>query len=255
MSFLINGIGYHILVQALPVQVAQQTSLTGFVLRAVGMMYLVDMDDTPGYKLTVVLPPSSSPNATGGSQPDNAKAASESIDHHHHRKDEPPEEKKKTNHYMHGASRYEIYKSSQEIIEEARRKLDALTNNNGPSHPLEEIPLDFHASVRESLFGSFIVRNPTSNKNNNMGRARITTLSPTNPTKEAFYSGTLHDTRTDDSFADMDVELGHGSRPHDSVRRQRQIGQPPATAAAAGAAGEGEQAATIPHATDDGNGE
>ncbi len=255
MSFLINGIGYHILVQALPVQVAQQTSLTGFVLRAVGMMYLVDMDDTPGYKLTVVLPPSSSaPNATGGSQPDNAKAASESIDHHHHRKDEPPEEKKKTNHYMHGASRYEIYKSSQEIIEEARRKLDALTNN-GPSHPLEEIPLDFHASVRESLFGSFIVRNPTSNKNNNMGRARITTLSPTNPTKEAFYSGTLHDTRTDDSFADMDVELGHGSRPHDSVRRQRQIGQPPATAAAAGAAGEGEQAATIPHATDDGNGE
>ena len=252
MSFLINGIGYHILVQALPVQVAQQTSLTGFVLRAVGMMYLVDMDDTPGYKLTVVLPPTASTNATGGSKPEDAKGASESTDHHH-RKDEPPEEKK-TNHFMHGASSYDIYKSSQEIIEEAKRKLDALTNNQ-PSHPLEEIPLDFHASVRESLFGSFIIRNPTSSYNSNMGRARSTTLSPTNTTKEAFYSGTLHDTRTD-SFADIDLELGHGSQPHDVVRPQRQMGQPPATAAA-GAAGArvGQQPAPILHATDDGDGE
>jgi hypothetical protein len=54
MSFLINGVGYHILVHALPIQVASQSSLTGVVFRAVGMMYLVDLDDTPGYTLTIV---------------------------------------------------------------------------------------------------------------------------------------------------------------------------------------------------------
>lgn len=54
MSFLINGVGFHILVHALPVQVASQNTLTGVVLRAVGMMYLVDLDDTPGYTLTLV---------------------------------------------------------------------------------------------------------------------------------------------------------------------------------------------------------
>jgi hypothetical protein len=57
MSFLINGVGYHILVHALPIQVAAQSSLTGVVFRAVGMMYLVDLDDTPGYKLTIVQKP------------------------------------------------------------------------------------------------------------------------------------------------------------------------------------------------------
>jgi hypothetical protein len=54
MSFLINGVGFHILVHALPIQVASQSSLTGVVFRAVGMMYLVDLDDTPGYKITLV---------------------------------------------------------------------------------------------------------------------------------------------------------------------------------------------------------
>jgi hypothetical protein len=54
MSFLINGVGFHILVHALPIQVAAQSSLTGVVFRAVGMMYLVDLDDTPGYAITLV---------------------------------------------------------------------------------------------------------------------------------------------------------------------------------------------------------
>ena len=54
MSFLINGVGFHILVHALPIQVASQSSFTGVVFRAVGMMYLVDLDDTPGYTLTIV---------------------------------------------------------------------------------------------------------------------------------------------------------------------------------------------------------
>ena len=48
MSYTINGLGFHILVHALPVQVAGQSSLTGVVFRAVGMMYLVDLDDAPG---------------------------------------------------------------------------------------------------------------------------------------------------------------------------------------------------------------
>lgn len=54
LNFLINGVGFHILVHALPIQVASQSSLTGVVFRAVGMMYLVDLDDTPGYTLTAV---------------------------------------------------------------------------------------------------------------------------------------------------------------------------------------------------------
>lgn len=54
MSFLINGVGFHVLVHALPIQVAGQSSLFVVVFRAVGMMYLVDLDDTPGYKITLV---------------------------------------------------------------------------------------------------------------------------------------------------------------------------------------------------------
>lgn len=54
MNFLINGVGFHILVHALPIQVAAQSSLTGVVFRAVGMLYLVDLDDTPGYTMTIV---------------------------------------------------------------------------------------------------------------------------------------------------------------------------------------------------------
>lgn len=54
MSFLVNGVGFHILVHALPIQVAAQSTLTSVALRAVGMMYLADLDDTPGYTLTIV---------------------------------------------------------------------------------------------------------------------------------------------------------------------------------------------------------
>jgi hypothetical protein len=43
MSFIINGLGFHVLVHALPIQVASQSSLTGVVFRAVGMLYLVDL--------------------------------------------------------------------------------------------------------------------------------------------------------------------------------------------------------------------
>jgi hypothetical protein len=53
LSYFINGLGFHILIHALPVQVASQSTLVGIVIRAVGVMYLVDLDDAPGVKLTV----------------------------------------------------------------------------------------------------------------------------------------------------------------------------------------------------------
>lgn len=43
MSYLINGVGFHILIHALPVQVAGQSSLTGVVFRSVGLVYIVDL--------------------------------------------------------------------------------------------------------------------------------------------------------------------------------------------------------------------
>jgi hypothetical protein len=176
MSFLINGIGYHILVQALPVQVAQQTSLTSFVLRAVGMMYLVDMDDTPGYKLTVVLPPS--PKTTDGPEQSEEPSTTTSGTKKNERPRPPA-------YSMHGASSYDIYKSTQEIIEDAKNKLDALTTNP------HEMPVNFNTSVRESLFGSFVVR-PTK------GQLR----------EQAFYGKLLKDVPTA-SLTDTDLELGH----------------------------------------------
>jgi hypothetical protein len=53
MSYLINGFGFHVLVHALPIQVAGQSSLTAIVLRAVGMLYLVDLDDSSETVLTL----------------------------------------------------------------------------------------------------------------------------------------------------------------------------------------------------------
>ena len=51
MSFLVNGVGFHILVHALPIQVSAQSTFIAVVFRSVGMMHLVDMDDSSGYML------------------------------------------------------------------------------------------------------------------------------------------------------------------------------------------------------------
>lgn len=53
MSYLVNGVAFHILVHALPIQVASQSSFTGVVFRAVGMLYLVDLDDSKGFRLII----------------------------------------------------------------------------------------------------------------------------------------------------------------------------------------------------------
>ena len=54
MSFLINGVGFHFLLHVLPIQIASQSAMIGIVLRAVGMIYLVDLDDTTGNTMTLV---------------------------------------------------------------------------------------------------------------------------------------------------------------------------------------------------------
>lgn len=46
MSFLVNGIGFHVLVHPLPVQVSAQSTFLMVVFRSVGMMHLVNMDDS-----------------------------------------------------------------------------------------------------------------------------------------------------------------------------------------------------------------
>ena len=56
VSYLVNGIGYHILVHALPIQIAAQSSLTGVVFRAVGMIYLTSLDDISGNEITMIPP-------------------------------------------------------------------------------------------------------------------------------------------------------------------------------------------------------
>jgi hypothetical protein len=111
MSFIINGVGFHILVSALPVQVAGQGSLTGVVFRAVGMLYLVDLDDTPGFTLTIV---ENEQGAVGkpGDKPDKVEQ-NESTD------DEDVD-----------AS------AAQAIIDEARAKLDELAKSKGLDQPV-----------------------------------------------------------------------------------------------------------------------
>ena len=53
MSYVVNGIGFLFLMHVLPIQVAGQSSIIGVVFRAVGMIYLVDLDDITGTTLTL----------------------------------------------------------------------------------------------------------------------------------------------------------------------------------------------------------
>jgi hypothetical protein len=111
MSFLINGVGFHILVHALPIQVASQSSFTGVVFRAVGMMYLVDLDDTPGYTLTVVEKEDPTTKSTN--------------------KDETIEVEETSS----GREISNVAAATAAIIAEAQKKLDALAASNGMESP------------------------------------------------------------------------------------------------------------------------
>mmetsp|Transcript_45554 Transcript_45554/g.110857 ORF Transcript_45554/g.110857 Transcript_45554/m.110857 type:complete len:403 (+) Transcript_45554:78-1286(+) len=54
MSYVVNGAGFFCLLHLLPLQVAAQASGMGVVFRAVGMIYLVNLDDSNGNAMTVV---------------------------------------------------------------------------------------------------------------------------------------------------------------------------------------------------------
>lgn len=54
LSFLVNGVGFHFLLHVLPIQVAGQSTIIGVVFRAIGMIYLADLDDSAGHKMTLV---------------------------------------------------------------------------------------------------------------------------------------------------------------------------------------------------------
>jgi len=64
MSAVVNGAGFLFLLHVLPIQVAGQANAIGVVFRAVGMIYLVDLDDTVGNILTLV--DSNSTNTSAG---------------------------------------------------------------------------------------------------------------------------------------------------------------------------------------------
>jgi hypothetical protein len=53
MSYLINGFGFHALIHALPIEIAGQSTLTNIVVRALGMMFLIDLDESPSTVLTI----------------------------------------------------------------------------------------------------------------------------------------------------------------------------------------------------------
>lgn len=121
MSFLINGVGFHILVHALPIQVAAQSSLTGVVFRAVGMMYLVDLDDTPGYTLTIVEQAPAKIEQVAPSEPTVVEPA-----------DTKPPQEGPTTPDVAAMDMAAFSAEAEKIIEEARAKLDALATGKPP---------------------------------------------------------------------------------------------------------------------------
>jgi hypothetical protein len=54
MSLIVNSAGFSFLLHVLPVQIASKSAIMGVVFSSVGMIYLVDLDDTTGKTLTLV---------------------------------------------------------------------------------------------------------------------------------------------------------------------------------------------------------
>lgn len=54
LSYLVNGVGFHFLLHLLPIQVAGQSTIIGVVFRAIGMIYLADLDDSQGSTMMAV---------------------------------------------------------------------------------------------------------------------------------------------------------------------------------------------------------
>eukprot|EP00548_Thalassiothrix_antarctica_P006676 CAMPEP_0194134476 /NCGR_PEP_ID=MMETSP0152-20130528/4556_1 /TAXON_ID=1049557 /ORGANISM="Thalassiothrix antarctica, Strain L6-D1" /LENGTH=360 /DNA_ID=CAMNT_0038830231 /DNA_START=307 /DNA_END=1392 /DNA_ORIENTATION=- len=51
MCYIVNGFGFRVLLYTLPIQVASQSSILGIVFRSLGMIYLVNLDDSGGDRL------------------------------------------------------------------------------------------------------------------------------------------------------------------------------------------------------------
>lgn len=133
MSFLINGIGFHILVHALPIQVAGQSSLVGVVFRAVGMMYLVDLDDTPGYEMTLV--------NKSDSEVLNMTDTKTSDDNLPETTDEETGVDGKIKAEAEVMDEGEMATLAQKIIADAQAKLDALSSGKGIKGKNTNMPL------------------------------------------------------------------------------------------------------------------
>ena len=148
MSFLINGVGFHILVHALPVQVASQNTLTGVVLRAVGMMYLVDLDDTPGYVLTLVEEKkpkrdmvSKKPFEPADQFPTPSSTPERELPHENHQSDKD----RRSNHNFSAKSStmsgtWDVSDEAARIVDDAKAKLDALALGYNGGNTSKELP-------------------------------------------------------------------------------------------------------------------
>jgi len=132
MSYLINGVGFHVLVHALPVQVASQSSLTGVVFRAVGMMYLVDLDDTAGYALTI----SEEPLESDEKVDDTGDAEKPSVFTSFSSLPISADASPGSNGQPFSSVRAnEMAVEAEKIIQEAKAKLDALSRGGYSSNP------------------------------------------------------------------------------------------------------------------------
>jgi len=138
MSYLVNGVGFHILVHALPIQVAMQSSIIGVVFRAVGMLYLVDLDDTKGFKLIITEQDNAELKGIGAKPITDEDAKDEDKEEESHAKTDEeetplePEPAKMDTVQEDSPFDEPAYKSAADaIIEEAQQKLADLLAN-GP---------------------------------------------------------------------------------------------------------------------------
>lgn len=53
LSFIINGLGYHIIIHSFPIQAANRYTYIGLLWAGCGMMFLVQLDNVSGQTLTV----------------------------------------------------------------------------------------------------------------------------------------------------------------------------------------------------------
>uniref|UniRef100_A0A7S3P733 Uncharacterized protein n=1 Tax=Amphora coffeiformis TaxID=265554 RepID=A0A7S3P733_9STRA len=79
LSYIVNGIGFHFLLHVLPIQVAGQSTIIGVVFRAIGMIYLADLDDSAGSKMTLV-----SLTTTSGQGPSTTEGETELVNGHYY---------------------------------------------------------------------------------------------------------------------------------------------------------------------------